>query len=211
MRFTDRTDAGRRLGEELAGRDFDSPVVLGLPRGGVPVAAEIADVLDAPLDVLIVRKIGAPRNPEFAVGAIGEGGAEFVDDSLLRRLGLDRDDLAGTIAAEREELRRRVSAYRGEADPIDVSGRTVVVADDGMATGATARVAIQVLRERGPSRIVVAVPVASMSAVQLIDDVVDEVVVLSAPPEFMAVGAHYDDFGQTSDREVTDLLATTRR
>lgn len=211
MRFRDRIDAGRKLGDELAGRDLDDPVVLGLPRGGVPVAAEVAEVIDAPLDVLVVRKIGAPRNPEFAVGAIGEGGAEFVDTSLLRRLGLSREDLEGTITAERDELRRRVEAYRGDAEPLDVAGRTVVVVDDGMATGASARVAIQVLRALEPGRTVLAVPVASTSAVELLADVVDEVVVLSAPPSFMAVGAHYDDFGQTSDREVTDLLSSTRR
>lgn len=211
MRFSDRTDAGRRLGDALVERDLDDPIVLALPRGGVPVAAEVARVIDAPLDVLVVRKIGAPRNPEFAVGAIGEGGAEFVDTSLLRRLGLERGDLQGTLEAERDELRRRLEAYRGEAAPLDVEGRTVVVVDDGMATGASARVAIQVLRERAPGRVVVAVPVASRSAVELLDDVVDEVIVLSAPADFMAVGAHYDDFGQTSDREVTELLSSLQR
>lgn len=211
MRFTDRTEAGRRLGEELAVHDLDDALVLGLPRGGVPVAAEVADVLDAPLDVLVVRKIGAPRNPEFAVGAIGEGGAEFIDTSILGRMGLSREDLEGTIATERDELRRRVEAYRGDAAPLDVVGRTVVVVDDGMATGASARVAVQVLRELGPARTVLAVPVSSTAAVDLLDEVVDDVVVLSAPRGFLAVGAHYDDFGQTSDREVTELLSSARR
>ncbi|MBW3658251.1 MAG: phosphoribosyltransferase [Actinobacteria bacterium] len=211
MRFTDRTEAGRRLGEELAVHDLDDALVLGLPRGGVPVAAEVAGVLDAPLDVLVVRKIGAPRNPEFAVGAIGEGGAEFIDTSILDRMGLSRDDLQGTIAAERDELRRRVEAYRGDAAPLDVAGRTVVVVDDGMATGASARVAVQVLRELAPARTVLAVPVASTAAVDRLDEVVDDVVVLSAPRDFLAVGAHYDDFGQTSDREVTELLSSARR
>lgn len=211
MRFTDRADAGRQLGTALRERGVDDPVVLGLPRGGVPVAAEVAATLGAPLDVLVVRKIGAPRNPEFAVGAIGEGGAEFVDDALLGRLRLSRDDIAGTIAAEREELQRRVEAYRGQRDAVDVDGRTVVVVDDGMATGASARVAVQVLRTRRPGRVVLAVPVASTSAVRRLQEVVDEVVALAAPPDFLAVGAYYDDFGQTSDREVTELLAGVGR
>jgi putative phosphoribosyl transferase len=207
MRFADRADAGRRLGEALAERDLDDPVVLGLPRGGVPVASEVAATLDAPLDVLVVRKIGAPRNPEFAVGAIGEGGAEFVDTDLLERLRLTRDDIEETLRREREELRRRVEAYRGEREGVDVEGRTVVVVDDGMATGASARVAVQVLRAREPERVVLGVPIASPSAVGRLEDVVDEVVTLGAPPDFLAVGAYYEDFGQTTDREVTERLA----
>ncbi|MBW3621038.1 MAG: phosphoribosyltransferase [Actinobacteria bacterium] len=211
MRFADRTDAGRRLGAALADRGFVDPIVLGLPRGGVPVASEVARVLDAPLDVLVVRKVGAPRNPEFAVGAIGEGGAEFVDDDVLRRMGLTREDLGGTIAAEREELRRRVGEYRGDRPPADLTGRTVVVVDDGMATGASARVAVQVLRGRDPGQLVLAVPVASTAAVRHLEDVTDEVVALSTPRDFLAVGSHYDDFGQTSDDEVTALLGAARR
>lgn len=211
MRFRDRVDAGRRLGEVLRGRGLDHPVVLGLPRGGVPVAAEVAAALDAPLDVLVVRKIGAPRNPEFAVGAIGEGGAEFLDRELLDRLRLAPEDVADTVAREREELRRRVEAYRGAARPVDVTGRTVVVVDDGMATGASARVAVQVLRQRDPARTVLAVPVASSSAVARLSAVVDEVVALDAPPDFLAVGGYYDDFGQTSDREVTERLEAAAR
>lgn len=215
MRFADRTDAGRRLGAALAERGIadpaDAPIVLGLPRGGVPVAAEVAGVLEAPLDVLVVRKVGAPRNPEFAVGAIGEGGAEFIDTNVLDRMGLTRADLAETIAEEREELRRRVSEYRGDQSPADLTGHTVVVVDDGMATGATARVAVQVLRGRDPGRLVLAVPVASTAAVRHLEEVTDDVVALSTPRDFLAVGTHYDDFAQTSDGEVTALLAAARR
>lgn len=211
MRFADRADAGRQLGRALADRGLDDPLVLGLPRGGVPVAAEVAAALGAPLDVLVVRKIGAPRNPEFAIGAIGEDGAELLDRDVLRRMGLSAEDVRGTIAEEREELRRRVEAYRGTSDAPPVAGRTVVVVDDGMATGASARVAVEVLRQRDPRQLVLAVPVASTSAVARLRGVVDDVVVLDVPRDFLAVGGYYDDFSQTSDREVTDLLAAARR
>lgn len=211
IRFSDRTEAGHRLGDTLEARGLDDPVVLGLPRGGVPVAAGVAEALDAPLDVLVVRKIGAPRNPEFAVGAIGEGGAELLDERVLERLGLTRDDLAGTIAEEREELRRRVEAYRGDDRSPDLAGKTALVVDDGMATGASALVAVRVLRQLSPERVVMAAPVASTSAVAKLEAVVDEVVTLAAPPDFMSVGSYYGDFRQTSDAEVTELLREARR
>lgn len=208
--FTDRTDAGRRLGAVVAELGLDDPVVLGLPRGGVPVAAAVADALGAPLDVLVVRKIGAPGNPEFAVGAIGEGGAEFLEPRTLDRLSLTRSDVASTIAAEREELDRRVAAYRGGAPMVDVRGRVVVLVDDGLATGASAHVAVEVLRRLGPARIVLAVPVAPAETVDRFVDLVDQLVVLDTPRSFLAVGSYYDDFGQIGDDEVTATLAATR-
>ncbi len=205
--LADRTDAGRRLAAALAPLELDDPVVLALPRGGVPVAAAVADALGAPLDVLVVRKIGAPRNPEFAVGAVGEGGAEHLETDTLGRLGLTRDDLTDAIAAEQEELRRRVARYRHGRAMVAVRGRTVVLVDDGIATGASARVAAQVLRRLRPARIVLAVPVAPDGVRERFADVVDELVVLATPAGFTAVGAHYRDFDQTSDEEVARLLA----
>lgn len=205
--FTDRRDAGRRLGEQIAGLALADPVVLGLPRGGVPVAAEVADALGAPLDVLVVRKVGAPGHPEYAVGAIGEGGIEVIDGATLAAHGWTRDDIQPTIDAEGEELGRRVAAYRGVRPPVGVEGRPVVVVDDGIATGSSAEAAIGVLRRRGPAWVVLAAPVASPQAVERLGGLVDEVVVVSAPAGFMAVGQAYRVFDQTSDREVTDLLA----
>lgn len=206
-RFRDRRDAGAQLGRALADRGLDDPVVLGLPRGGVPVAAEVADILDAHLDVLVVRKVGAPGNPEYAVGAIGEEGVEVLDETVLRTHGWSRDEIAETVAAERTELRRRVAAYRGERAPAPVAGRSVVVVDDGIATGSSVEAAIRVLRHRDPGRVVVAAPVAAPSAVERLEPMVDDLVVLSAPAGFLAVGQAYQDFGQTDDREVTGLLA----
>lgn len=206
-RYTDRTEAGRQLAEDLRDRAFDDPVVLGLPRGGLPVAREVARALDAPLDVVVVRKIGAPGHREFAIGAIGEGGAEVLDEPTIRRLGLDRDRVSAILDDERQELRRRVERYRGHREGIDVRGRTVLVVDDGVATGRTASAACQVLRARGAVRVVLAVPVASPRAVRELEDVYDDVVALQAPRGFMAVGSFYEDFGQTTDEDVERILA----
>lgn len=210
IHFSDRSDAGRRLGEAVAALDLPAPVVLGLPRGGVPVASAVAEACDAPLDVLVVRKVGAPGNPEFAVGAIGEGGVEHLSATTLERLGLSRDDLAGTIAEERTELQRRVVRYRGQEPMIDVRDRVVVLVDDGLATGASARAAAEVLRDLGPDRIVLAVPVAPPASAERFADVVDDLLALATPAGFMAVGSYYDDFGQVTDQEVTDVLAAHR-
>jgi putative phosphoribosyl transferase len=209
MRFTNRREAGRRLGANLAHLATEKPVVVGLPRGGIPVAYEVAQALGAPLDVLVVRKLGCPWQPELGVGALGEGGIRVLNDSLMRRVGVAERELDVVAARESAEIERRVRRYRGERDPISVTGRTVIVVDDGLATGFTARAAIEVLRRRGAHRILLAVPVAPGDTLTELEAVADEVVCLSIPPEFRAIGQFYDDFTQTDDREVASLLAAS--
>jgi putative phosphoribosyl transferase len=208
MRFRDRADAGRQLAWRLQQYRTEAPVVVGLPRGGVPVAAEVARALEAPLDVLVVRKLGCPWQPELAMGAVGEDGALVLNPTLIAGIGLAPHDLAGVIRAERDELERRLAHYRGNRPAVPVAGRTVIVVDDGLATGATARAAIGVLRQRGARRIVLAVPVAPPETVTALGGLADEVVALDTPRAFLAIGQRYDDFGQTSDQEVTRLLET---
>jgi putative phosphoribosyl transferase len=210
--FTDRAEAGRRLAARLLDADVPNPVVLGLPRGGVPVAAPVAVALGAPLDVLVVRKLGVPGQPELAMGAIGEQGARVLNDDIISQVRLRAGELAEVERRERDELEARVTRFRGDAGPVDITGRTAVIVDDGIATGATARVACLVARARGASRIVVATPVAapdSLAALEAMPEV-DEVVCLSAPSGFMAVGMHYLDFTQTTDAEVQALLEAAR-
>jgi len=204
--FRDRREAGRRLGEALEWLRDERPVVLALPRGGVPVAAEVARHLGAPLDVIVVRKLGLPMQPELGFGAIGEGGVRLVDRDLIRRAGLAEGDLVRVEAHERQELARQVRLYRGDRPPIPVAGRTVVIIDDGLATGATARAAVEVVREQGARRIVVAVPVAPRETVRRLEAETDRVVSLVVPADFVAVGMWYRDFEQTSDEEVARLL-----
>lgn len=206
VRFRDRRYAGRRLADALAGRRLNAPVVLALPRGGVPVAAEIADRLDAPLDVLIVRKLGCPGRRELGVGAIAEGGVQLRNEQLIQQLGITSSELEPIVATERDEVERRARRYRGDRPATDIEGRTVVVVDDGLATGFTARAAIDVLRLRHAARIVLAVPVAPADTVEELGEVADEVVCLRTPWPFMAIGQWYDDFTQVRDGEVTDLL-----
>ncbi|TDD78042.1 phosphoribosyltransferase [Actinomadura rubrisoli] len=204
--YIDRAEAGRVLAERLVPLGLDGAVVLALPRGGVPVGHEIARRLGSPLDVLVTRKIGFPPQPELGVGAIAEGGAPVFDRELLGRLGLREDDLAGTVEAERAELARRVRAYRGERPLPETTGRPVVVVDDGLATGGTARAAVRALRERGPSRLVLAVPVGAAETVRAMEAEVDEMVVPAAPWEFRAVGQWYRDFDQLTDGDVIAWL-----
>ncbi|MFF9685731.1 phosphoribosyltransferase family protein [Streptomyces sp. NPDC014623] len=207
MLFTDRTDAGRRLAVALRHLERRDPVVLGLPRGGVPVAYEVAQELRAPLDVIVVRKLGVPYHPELGFGAIGEGGARVISDEIVRRAGLREKDLVAVERAEEAELVRRAQAYREGRPRLSLKGRAVVVVDDGVATGATARAACQVARAQGATHVVLAVPVASPDAAAGLREDVDEVVCLSAPNLFSAVGEWYRDFSQTSDQEVVSLLA----
>lgn len=209
--YADRPEAGRRLADAVADMDLQDPLVLALPRGGAPVAREVAAELDAPLDVLVVRKIGAPRNPEYALGAIGEGGTEVLDEEAMRRAGTTRADLEPTIEDERAELERRLQRYRGGRGGIDVAGRTVVVVDDGVATGRTAAAAAEVLRERGVARLVLAVPVGPPDSVEGMRERYDEVRVLRTPQPFRAIGGWYDRFDQTSDEEVVDVLQAFER
>ncbi len=214
-RFADRADAGRALADRCRHDLVDTApgigtVVLGLPRGGVPVAAAVADALAAPLDVLVVRKIGCPWQPELGVGAIGEHGIRILQPELLRRLDLDESDLDETIRLEQVELARRVRRYRGERPMVPVRGRRVVVVDDGIATGGTARAAIEVLRDAGAAAVVLAVPVAPPAAVDELGALADQVVTLATPGDLGSVGAAYDDFAPTSDDEVAAILARYR-
>ncbi len=210
MRFANRRDAGRLLAERLARHLGDQPVVAALPRGGVPVAYEIARVLSAPLDVLAVRKLGAPAHDEYAVGAIAEGDIVVIDEPEARRAGLTGAVRERKLAIERRELGRRAAAYRGMRPPADLAGRVVVVVDDGLATGLTAIAAVRAVRAQGAARIIVAVPVAAPEAVQRVGEEADEVVAVLVPPRLRGVGEWYDDFAQTGDEEVLDLLARGR-
>lgn len=207
QRFADRREAGRILGERLeyyAGRD--GVLVLALPRGGVPVAFEVARRLGAPLDVFIVRKLGVPWHSELAMGAIASGGVRVLNDELVARLDLSDAEIDRVAARELEELERRATAYRGTRPPLEVKDKTVIVVDDGLATGATMRAAVTALRRMAPARIVVAVPVGASDSCRQIEADADEVVCLMTPEPFQAVGLWFQDFPQTSDDEVRELL-----
>lgn len=210
MRFRDRREAGRELAARLRERQDDGAlpdlVVLALPRGGVAVAAEVARSLDAPLDVLVVRKVGAPSHEEFGVGAMAGDGVPVFDDGALRGLGLSASDLVPVVERERAELRRRERLYREGRPAPEVRGRTVLVVDDGLATGSTARAALRALRARGPGRLVLAAPVGSPEGVALMRAEADEVVCLHEPAAFMAVGQWYEEFGQLTDEDVLEAL-----
>jgi putative phosphoribosyl transferase len=205
--FADRADGGRRLARRLGHLRADEPLVVGLPRGGVPVAAEVAGALGAPLDVLVVRKLGCPWQPELGLGAVGEDGVTVHNHELIGQAGVEPDELEAVARRERAELERRLRRYRGDRPPQPVAGRTVIVVDDGVATGATASAAIRVLRRRGARRVVLAVPVAAPEAVQALRGDADEVVAVETPASLLAIGRHYGDFGQTSDEQVARLLA----
>lgn len=210
MRFADRIEAGARLAERLAEVDLpEQPVILALPRGGVPVAEQVAAALDAPLDVVGVRKIGAPGQPELGVGAISEGGVVYLDEQMLRRLRLSAGDLTSTIATEQTELERRVQHYRGDRPLPDLDGRCAIVVDDGLATGVTARAAVRAVRAHGAAGVVLAIPVCAPAGRIALADDADEVVCVAAPEPFAAVGQWYHRFEQTSDEEV--LAALERR
>jgi putative phosphoribosyl transferase len=204
--FRDRRDAGRQLGRRLSMYAGLRPIVVALPRGGVPVAAEIADHLGAPLDVIVVRKIGLPWQPELAIGAVAEGNICIVNHALVDEAGVGGDELEAAIARERVGLERRVQAYRGERSPLRLAGRVVILVDDGLATGYTAHAAIEAVRRRGASRVILAVPVAPEDSVATMGRLADEFVALETHTRFFSIGEHYEDFRQTSDDEVEALL-----
>jgi predicted phosphoribosyltransferase len=205
--FRDRIEAGIALAERLRALGLhEDVVVLALPRGGVPVAHEVAVALDAPLDVLVVRKIGAPFNPELALGAIAFGGVTVYNEQLLAELGLEEAELDGVRRREQSELKRREHAYRGERPMPDLTGKTVVLVDDGMATGATMHAAVTATRALHPKRIVVAVPTSARDTVARLEEVADRVVALATPEPYFGVGAWYEEFRQLTDEEVVRCL-----
>jgi putative phosphoribosyl transferase len=208
MVFADRHDAGRQLAELLAPLAAERPVVIALPRGGVPVAAEIVRVLGAPLDVRMVRKLGAPQNPEFAIGAIAEDGTVIVDAATVRALRISDAELDRILARERAELSRRIREFRDGRAPLDVSGRTVILVDDGLATGLSDLAAVHALMAEGAARIIVAAPVGSREAVAALEAVADRVICCTVPPDFVGVGRWYRDFHQVDDAAVVAALAS---
>jgi len=208
--FRDRRDAGEQLAERLTHLESQHPLILGLPRGGVPVAALVAARLHAPLDILVVRKLGVPFQPELAMGAVGEEGARVLESNVIRQVGITAEQIATVEAKERAEIERRATRYRDGRTPVPLAGRVVVIVDDGIATGSTALAAIQVARHRGAARVVLAAPVAAADTARELMSVVDELVCVATPEDFGAVGRFYRDFSQTSNDEVASLLAAAR-
>ena len=205
--FQDRHEAGKALAPAIERLALERPVVLALPRGGVPVAHEIAARLKAPLDIIVVRKLGAPWQPELAIGAIASGGVRVLNEALIEQIpGIDEAVIEGITAEESAELRRRERAYRGDRPYPELAGCDVVLVDDGMATGATMRAAVKAARAHAPASVVVAVPTGSRDAVRDVEQVADEVICLESPEFFYAVGQFYHDFRQTTDAEVRDYL-----
>ena len=209
--FEDRGDAGRRLAGRLAPYREERPIVFALPRGGVPVGYEIASALDAPLDVFVARKLGAPGQPEFGIGAVSVGGVRVLNEEAVRRLDIPEDYLEGITQRETAEVERRLRHFRGDRPEPEVRGRTVILVDDGLATGVTARAAVEALRRLEPRRLVLAAPVCAAQTAELLGPEVDELVCLQAPPDLGAIGFWYGDFSQTSDEEVIELLERARR
>lgn len=211
MRFADRAAAGRALAQRLADYRSRDPVVLGLPRGGVVVAWEAAQGLAAPLDIIVVRKLGVPRQPELAMGAIGEGGVRVLDEAVLHACAVSEADVAAVEAREQAELAARVERFREGRPAVPLSGRTVVIVDDGVATGSTAKAACRVARARGAAGVILAVPVAPIGVERDFAGIADAVVALHTPWDFAAVGQFYRDFEQVSDAEVIGILAAAQR
>ena len=208
--FEDRRDAGRKLAGRLARYREGRPVVFALPRGGVPVGYEVSRALGAPLDVFVSRKLGAPGQPEFGIGAVAPGGVRVLNEYAVRQLGIPHDYLESVTAREVSEVERRLRYFRGGRPEQDVEGRTAILVDDGLATGVTARAAVEALRRRRPARIVLAVPVCAAQTAELFGDEVDELVCLESPSDLGAIGFWYRNFEQTPDEEVVELLERAR-
>ena len=209
MSFRNRTDAGRKLAARLAKYKDRAPVILALPRGGVPVAAEVAAALGAPLDLILVRKIGVPSQPELAMGAVVDGGSPIIvrNDDIIWQTGIDETEFKAVCDREIAEIERRRRRYLGGHEPIDIEARCVIVVDDGIATGASTRSALQATRMRRPARLVLAVPVGPTQTIAAMEEEADDVVCLEAHEIFGAIGFFYSDFRQTTDQEVIDILA----
>lgn len=205
--FKDRRDAGKQLAKELSKfKGQDDVIVVGLPRGGVPVAFEVAKALKLPLDVFIVRKLGVPGQPELAMGAIASGDIQVLNESVVRRAGISDVQIEDVAKQEKEELKQREKAYRGARPNIDLQGKTVLLVDDGLATGASMRAAISALREHNPDKIIVAVPTAPPDTCQEFKPEVDQIICLRTPTPFWGVGGSYQNFSQTTNEEVRELL-----
>jgi len=209
--FRDREDAGRRLADRLVGYRGENPVIFALPRGGVPVGYEIAHSLGAPLDVFIARKLGAPNQPELGIGAVAQDGARVLNERIVREVGVSEEYIERIAAEETEEAQRRLELFRGDRPEPEVRERTVILVDDGIATGVTTRAAMEALRRREPRCLVLAVPVCATRTAELLRQEVDELICLEAPSNLMAIGLWYQNFEQVPDEEVIELLERARR
>ena len=209
--FRDREDDGRKLAERMAGYRGESPIVLALPRGGVPVGYEMDNALEAPLDIFITRKLGAPGREEFGIGAVAQGGVRVLNERAVEALKIPEEYIERVAKEETEEIERRLLILRGDRPEPEVEGRTAVLVDDGLATGVTARAAVEALRRRNPGRLVLAVPVCAAQSVELLRPEVDEMVCLEAPSNLMAISLWYQNFYQVEDEQVVELLERARR
>ena len=206
QRFEDRRDAGEQLAEELRNREIDADVVLAIPRGGLPLGRAVADALDAPLDVVVAKKIGAPGNPEYAIGAVASDGSVWHNEEALHVMGVDSEYFERTRKIETKNARRKAERYRGERDTPDLAGKTVILVDDGVATGSTVRACLQRVRNADAEPVILAVPVAPPRTIDALETMADEVVCLETPSDFAAVGQFYDRFDQVSDEEAMAYL-----
>lgn len=204
--FTDRTDAGRQVADAVTAADIHADIVLAIPRGGLPVGRAVADALDIPLDIVSARKIGAPGNPELAIGAVASDGTQWLNESLIEEIGVGEEYVATSAEREREAARAKVQRYRGDRPPLDLAGKQVLIVDDGVATGATTTACIRQVAAAGASRIVLAIPVAPRRTIERLRTEVDEVICVEIPSSFGAVGQFYDSFAQVPDERAKEYL-----